>query len=353
MKPVRAVFAIPGDMDRRTGGFIYESTVLRALRSLGHEIEHLQLPDSFPDPSPADIQRTFDLLEAVPADTPILLDGFIPGTVDPAGLARIRAPLIPIIHHPLGLETGLPATRAAFLLENEAAALAHATRIVVPSPHTARLLIDRFDVPAPRITVAPPGFDAPGGTRRPAQPPVILSVGILARRKGHDVLIDALARLKALDWQARIVGEAHDHAVADALARQVAQAGLDDRVIFTGPLDDAQVQREYASAEIFALASRFEGYGIVFGEAMKWGLPIVACRAGAVPDTVGDAGLLVPADAPAAFADAIRVLLTDRPARLTLAAKAARAGDALPSWRETATIIAATVAAAGSGHPGA
>lgn len=342
---MRAVFAIPGDMDRRTGGFIYEATVLRTLRSLGHEIEHLRLPDAFPDPSPADIARTLELLGAVPAGTPILLDGFIPGTVGAEGMARLTAPIVPIIHHPLGLETGLPPARAAALIENEAAALAHAARIVVPSPHTARMLVERLGVVADRIAIAPPGFDMPGGRRRPADPPVILSVGILAERKGHDVLVDALGRLADLDWRARIVGAVHDRAVAEALAAQVAAAGLGARIALVGELGDADLQAEYAQAEIFALASRYEGYGIVFGEAMRWGLPIFACHAGAVPDTVGDAGWLVPPDDPAAFADALRRLLTDAPARKALASRSARAGAALPGWRDTAAIVAEAVAA--------
>ena len=340
---MRAVFAIPGDMDRRTGGFIYEATVLRTLRALGHDIAHLRLPDGFPDPSPAEIAAAFDLLGRVPANVPILLDGFVPGTVDPDGLARLAAPLVPIIHHPLGLETGLPPDRAAFLLANEAASLRHATRIVVPSPHTARILAAEFGVPTARITVAPPGFEVPGGPRRPVTPPLILSVGLLAERKGHDVLIAALSRIADLDWQARIVGAAHDPFLADALAAQIRAAGLSDRVVLTGELDAAALRTTYAEASIFALATRYEGYGIVFGEAMGWGLPIVGCAVGAVPDTVGDAGLLVPPDDPDAFAGALRRILTDTPARDALSAAAARAGAALPRWRDTARVIAAAV----------
>ena len=340
---MRAVFAIPGDMERRTGGFIYEATVLRTLRALGNDIVHLRLPDGFPDPTPAEVAETFDRLGRVPADVPILLDGFVPGTVDPDGLARLAAPLVPIVHHPLGLETGLAPDRAAFLLANEAAALRHAARVVVPSPHTARILAARFGVPATRITVAPPGFAPPDGPRRPATPPVILSVGLLAERKGHDVLVAALARIADLDWQARIVGAAHDPALADALSAQVRASGLSDRIVFAGEMDATALGAEWAAASIFALATRYEGYGIVFGEAMGWGLPIVGCTVGAVPDTVGEAGLLVPPDDPDAFAAALRRLLTDAPARDALSAAAARAGAALPRWSDTARTIAAAV----------
>ncbi len=343
---MKAVFAIPGDRHRRTGGFIYESTVLDELRALGHDITHLQLPANFPNPDASDIAETLAALQAVPRDTPILLDGFIPGTVDPLGLAQIQAPLVPIIHHPLGLETGLPSARAAFLLENERASLAHATRIVVPSPHTARILTSDFDVPGDRITVAEPGFDAPCGTRQPTTPPLILAVGLLAERKGHDILIDALAHLPDLVWQAAIVGGTHDLLVTKALQDRAQATEVAHRITFTGGLDDAPLQELYAQASIFALATRYEGYGIVFGEAMKWGLPIVACRGGAVADTVGSAGHLVDVDDSAAFAAALRRLLTD-PAHYDRLAETSRArGQALPTWRDTAKRVAAVCEAA-------
>lgn len=340
---LHAVFAIPGDMHRRTGGFIYESTVLANLRALGHDIAHLQLPASFPDATPADIAWTVDHLRAIPADVPVLLDGFVPATVSAKGLATIAAPLVPIIHHPLGLETGLSPERAAFLLKSERAALRHATRIVVPSPHTARILSADFGVDAARIDVAPPGFDAVDGPQSQLDPPMILSVGILAARKGHDVLLDALSRLRDLDWQAQIVGGVHDKAVAAALTRQVQQLELSQRVMFRGVLSQPEVRAAYCTASIFALATRYEGYGMVFGEAMQRGLPIVTCRTGAVPDTVGDAATLVPVDDPQAFAAALRELLNQPKSYDRLAARATRAARALPTWRDTALRIAQTL----------
>lgn len=337
---MRITVAIPGDMYRVTGGFIYEATVLRALRALGHDVTHLQLPAGFPDPTDAEIAETLALLRAVPSDVPILLDGFIPGTVPPEGLADVAAPLVPVIHHPLGMETGLPADRAAFLLENEAASLRHVARIVVPSPHTARLLTQQFGLNQGRIDIAPPGFAAFVGTGQSADPPLILSVGLLAARKGHDVLLAALSRLKDLDWQARIVGAIHDPAVADELRRLADTLGLTERVTFAGQIADAELAEAYGAASIFALATRFEGYGMVFGDAMRHGLPIVTCRAGAVPDTVGDAAHLVAVDDAHAFGAALRGLLEDPKSMRDLAGRSAAAGRGLPSWRDTGARIA-------------
>lgn len=340
---MKAVFAIPGDRHRRTGGFLYESALLDALRGLGHDVEYLCLPDAFPDPAPADVAETLRLLRAVPGGVPLILDGFIPGHLGGDALAHIPAPLYPVIHHPLGLETGLPADRASALLAAERAALAHATRIVVPSAYTGRTLVDLFAVDPERLIVAPPGFDEAPRTRAPMTPPLILAVGLLAERKGHDVLLQALAQVGDLDWQARIVGATHDPRVAEALRRQTKALDLQPRVAFTGPLGAAALDALYAQASIFALATRYEGYGIVFGEAMQRGLPIVTCHAGAVPDTVGGAAHLVPPDDAEAFAAALRELLTDAESHARLSAASRARGAALPRWPEVAAGVAAAI----------
>lgn len=338
-----AVFAIPGDKDRRTGGFIYEATVLRVLNEIGCATAHLRLPDSFPDPTPGDMAETLRLLGEVPAGTPVILDGLVFGAIDPEGLARIAAPVIAMIHHPLGLEAGLSADRAAFLRRNEAAALRHVAHTIVPSPETARLLQVEFGGDPARITIAPPGFVRPAVDRQPVTPPLILSVGLLAPRKGHDVLLEALAMICDLEWEARIVGKDYDPDTTAALHRQRAQLGLDARVDFTGEVQAGALETLFNAASVFALATRYEGYGMVLSEAMFYGLPVVTCRAGAVPDTVGDAALLVPPDDPARFADALRRVLTDTGVARDYGARALRRAETLPRWEDTAGIFASVI----------
>jgi glycosyltransferase involved in cell wall biosynthesis len=340
----RAVFAIPGDMHRRTGGFIYEAAILRTLNEIGCATAHLRLPDGFPDPTPADMTATIDLLAAVPADQPIILDGFIVGTLDPEALARIAAPVIAMVHHPLGLETGLPPDRAAWLMRNEAAVLARVNRVIVPSPETARILTARLAADPGRITIAPPGFDRPTAARNPVDPPLILSVGLIAPRKGHDVLIAALAQIADLSWQAEIVGGTHDVATAAALSDQIDELALGDRVGLVGEIDSPALAARFSAASIFALATRYEGYGMVLSEAMLAGLPVVSCRVGAVPETVGDAALLVPPDDPNAFAGALGRLLEDAAEAERLAALSRCKGLSLPDWHDTARIFAAEIA---------
>lgn len=334
-----ATFALPGDIDAKTGGTIYDSAVIEALRATGRAIAHLPLPGSFPFPPPADMAVALAALRALPEGRPVIIDGLAFGALDTGALATLRAPLIAMIHHPLGLETGLAPETARNLLRQEAGNLALAAHVIVPSPHTARILAADFGVPEGRITIALPGFAAPDPVRAPIDPPLILAVGLLAPRKGHDVLIRALSSLTDLPWQAVIVGAAHDADTATALAAQAAPLGA--RLRFAGRMERADLATLYRQAKVFALATRYEGYGMVFGEALLHGLPIVTCATGAVPETVPEGtGILVPVDDPAAFAAALRRVLTDAPLRRDMAARATAAGHALPQWAHTAAHFA-------------
>jgi hypothetical protein len=286
-------------------------------------------------------------MAALPPDRPLIIDGLVFGAVETAGLARVAAPVVAMIHHPLALETGLPAGRAAELRQRERDNLALASQVVVPSPHTAGILTTAYGVPRGKIRIAWPGFAAPDPVRRPMTPPLILSVGILHPRKGHDILLRALARITDLDWQAAIVGAPYFPETAAQLYGLCAALDLDGRVRFTGLISDDCLRDHYRSATIFALATRFEGYGIVLGEALLYGLPVVTCRVGAVPQTLPEgAGLLVPPDAPEAFADALRRLLTDPAERLRLAKVSERAGHHLPTWDDAARVMGGALDAA-------
>jgi glycosyltransferase involved in cell wall biosynthesis len=338
--PKPAAFAIPGDATQKTGGYIYEYELLQALRRQGRAVAHLELGSGFPAPSADETADAIAQMAALSADTPLIIDGLVFGSIDTAGLATVKAPIVAMIHHPLGLETGLSPERSQHLLQREADNLALAQAVLVPSPHTARILIDRFAVPPEKITIALPGFRPPDPIKRLLSPPLILSVGLLAERKGHDILVAALGRISDLSWQAQIVGKTHDPEVETSLRRQIDELGLADRVTLTGLLADEEVIARFQQATIFALATRYEGYGIVLGEALLHGLPIVTCRTGAVPDTVPEgAGILVPVDDVESFAQALRHFLTDDTARQQAASISRQKGGDLPRWSDTEAVV--------------
>lgn len=346
---VVAVFAIPGDITLPTGGYAYDREVLARLPAAGIEATHLALPGGYPDPSPDDLARTAEQIAGTPSDAVLLIDGLAYGAMPTCLISRFDRPIVALIHHPLCLEAGLAPERADALRALETAALAIARRVVVTSPLTARTLAADFGVPADRITVAEPGTEtAPRARGGGGAAPILLAVGSIVPRKGYDVLVRALeidAAARGGDWRLRIVGALdRSPATVEALRAQIARAGLDKHIEITGPKSRADLNGLYDGADIFVLASHYEGYGMVLAEALACGLPIVTTTGGAAAETVPDGAALKvpPGDAPA-LQHALRRLLDDAPLRAQLADAAWLAGQNLPRWSDTATTIATVI----------
>lgn len=340
----RVHFAIPGDPDTPTGGYAYDRRLGDGLAAHGWAVRPLRLADGFPAPDDGARAAAAAAFAALPPGDALLVDGLAGGVLaDALAGAALRGPVVYLCHHPLGEETGLAPAHAAALAASERAALAAAMEVVVTSPATAATLASTFTVPPGRITVAVPGTDpaplSPGG----GSPPVLLCVASLIRRKGHDVLIDALDRIRDLSWRCRLVGgDGFDPDWASALRARVAALDLSGRIAFAGPVADPAP--DFAAADIFVLPSRHEGYGMVFAEALARGLPVVAARAGAVPDVVPEAaGALVPPEDPDALAAALRRLIVDPQAMAAARDASRRAGERLPTFADTARLVAAAL----------
>ncbi len=347
MSPGRRLWVlVPGDIHTLTGGYRYDRRILAELPRLGWQVEHRALDAGFPEPSPAALERTGRLLDAIPAGEPVVIDGLAFGAMPELAEAhggRLR--LAALIHHPLAEESGLGTERAKRLRAGETRALAQVRLALVTSRATARLL-GEYGVPPECVRVAEPGTDpaprAPGSDGGVLR---LLCVGSLTHRKGHDVLLQALAPLRGLPWRLTCVGSLdRDPAWAAAVIQQRDALGLKDQVQITGPLDEAALARHYQGADLFLLATRFEGYGMVFAEALAHGLPILATVTGAAPDTVPPgAGILVPPGDPTALGRAARRVLEQPALRRRLAAGALAAGQRLPTWRDSARAFSAAL----------
>jgi glycosyltransferase involved in cell wall biosynthesis len=194
-----------------------------------------------------------------------------------------------------------------------------ADAVVVISEYTKRQVVERFHVDAERVNVCLPA--APAWPRRdePSVPGPILFVGTVEPRKNVPGLLRAYSELVGRRPDAPglvLAGRLPADGIGNLLEEQPSIAG---RVRATGYVSDAERQRLYREASMLVMPSFDEGFGIPALEAMTMGVPVVAARRGALPEVVGDAGLLVEIEDPGALAAAMEHVLTDAGTRRTLA----------------------------------
>jgi alpha-1,3-rhamnosyl/mannosyltransferase len=156
-----------------------------------------------------------------------------------------------------------------------------------------------------------PQYHPPTGATSP-HPPTLLFVGRMDPYKNLVAVIEALAILRAgrvPDARLRVVG-APDHRYPDAPDR-ARRLGLDEAIDWIGYASDDELLRHYQEADVFALPSRYEGFGLPVIEAMACGTPVVCGNAGSLPEIAGDAAIQVDPDHIRGLADAIARILTD------------------------------------------
>jgi glycosyltransferase involved in cell wall biosynthesis len=329
-------FVSPGALDQLTGGYLFGRRIVDGLRDMGRRVRVCELEGTFPDADEAARTAAARTLGALPDGSVAVIDGLaLPAFDECLGHEAQRLRVIGFIHHPLSLETGLGADSARHYAAVEARLWPLLRGVLCPSAITASAVI-ASGVAAARVAVTPPGTDKPASLpeRTRAGPPHLLAVGTITPRKGHRVLIEALAALRDLDWRLTCIGSLErDRAEAAALRDAIATAGLADRVTLAGERPHADLAAAYRDADVFVLPSYHEGYGMAYAEALAYGLPIVASTAGAIREVVPEsAALFAPPGDAIALREALRRVLVDAGLRDRLAAGAARAAAALPDW---------------------
>jgi glycosyltransferase involved in cell wall biosynthesis len=356
-RPSTLHLLVPGPLDQRTGGYLYDRRIVEGLRALGRDVRVHEVPGRFPDPDARAREGLAKALRSCPDGAVVVVDGLAGGAL-PGVLAsqadRLR--LVALVHHPLTDESGLDAETASRFRSLETSTLEAVEGVVVTSRHTARRLRD-LGVDPLRVRVVEPGTEpaAPAVGPGPGAPPRLLTVGTVCPRKGHDVLVEALDRIRGLDWVCVCAGSlSRAPEFAGEVRRRVGEAGLESRMLFVGELDADELENAYASATVFVLASRFEGYGMALTEALARGLPVVSTTGGAIPGTVPEeAGVLVPPGDPDALALELARLLEDAAALRALADGARRVAASFPDWGSRgAAFEAALRELVGSPEPG-
>ena len=321
------VTGTPAGVRRGSGTFVGISVLRQALEEAGHRVETLA-PDAATRSHAILPRIAFNLtawrrasrLGAFDAVVGFDLDGLfvrVPG-------ARRVASIKGVIADERRFERGWTRFAMGIAARLERAHVRRADRVLTTSAYAAGRIAGEYGVEKSNIALVPEPIALTRWSSALAAAPrspgdgdvTVLCVAHLYPRKNVSALVRAMALLKAAA-RLRVVGMGPELPALEALVREL---GLAERVTLLGHVPFEALAAEYRNAAVFCLPSLQEGFGIVFLEAMAAGLPIVACRAAAVPEVVadGESGILVPPEDVPALASALDRLASDPAARARL-----------------------------------
>ena len=314
-------FVVPegvDDPERVSGGNVYDRHARDGLAELGWDIRMVEVSNG---------EAVRAALDEASRSGIILVDGLVADWA-PAAIesAAARGLVVALAHMVVGT------------------ALGHASRVIATSEWTASELIILGIVNEHRVTVAVPGaVDGPVSRGRAGE---LLCVGAVAPHKGQDILLDALGRVRDLDWTCTVAGSREtDPDFARRIATTAAPFGA--RVRMPGVLHAEALQAAYQCAGVLVAPSRAESFGMAIADARRRGLPVIAAAVGGIPEAVAGGGaLLVKTDDAAALAAALEQWMTDPALRARLRAEAAEARTRSPRWADTVARIDHVLAAA-------
>jgi glycosyltransferase involved in cell wall biosynthesis len=338
------------DPTRPSGGNTYDRHLCRGLDSLGWSVREHAVPGGWPQPDVASLAALSGVMERIPENAVVLLDGLVASTAPEVLVPQARrVRLVVLVHMPLGhrpVDGEVDDART-----RERAVLSAAADVITTSAWTRRRLLELYRLASDRVHVATPGVDAADPAAGTAAGDALLCVAAVTFTKGHDVLLDALATIPDLPWRCVCVGSLErDPVFVNGLRHRSRDDGLADRIKFAGARTGADLDRTYAAADLLVLPSRAETYGMVVTEALARGLPVVAAEVGGLTEALGHGadgirpGLLVPPEDPAALGAALRAWLGDAELRKRLRQAARERRQSLPRWAATTSIVAGVLA---------
>lgn len=193
--------------------------------------------------------------------------------------------------------------KGAYLRSRLGPAARGARVVATPSDYMRRLLIDRFALDGARVVAVPAPILSRSIARdevRPLvagiEPPFFVYPAITHPHKNHVTLLRAFARVAAVHLKVSLVLTGGRGTKEEAVLAEIGRLGLDGRVKRVGRIPGPQLDALLGRAVALTFPSRHEGYGLPVAEAMALGCPVIASRATALPEVVGDAGLLVDPD---------------------------------------------------------
>ena len=283
-------FFYPGNINQKTGGYIYENNILKFSKKNKYPINFIELSSNFPNPNIQDIENLNKITNNIKSDNILIFDGLVLEGLHKSINILDHFKIIALIHHPLYLEFNGKKSEEFF--KRAIKIYKKIDYFIVTSHNTKKLLSKTFKIKSSKISIVEPGIEKFKKYKKISSPKVkLLTCGSIIERKKYDYLINEIKNIDNI--QLNIVGDvSRENKYANKIKNIINNNNLENKVILHGKISQVKLEKLYSNCDFYISTSEYEGFGMSLANAALSKLPIISYKTSTIEKTIGKAGVL-------------------------------------------------------------
>lgn len=284
------IFFYPGNINQKTGGYIYENNILKFSKKNKFPIKFIELSSNYPNPHILDIKNLNKIISNIKSDDILIFDGLVLEGLHKSINIFDNFKVIALIHHPLYLE--YRGKKSEDFFKRATKIYKKINYFIVTSYNTKKLLSETFKIKSSKISIVEPGIEKFKKYKKIQNKKIkLLTCGSIIERKKYDYLINEIKNIDNI--QLNIVGDVtRESRYTNKIKRLISNNNLKNRVILHGKISQIKLEKLYSNCDFYISTSEYEGFGMSLANAALSKLPIISYKTSTIQKTIGKDGVL-------------------------------------------------------------
>ncbi|MDC0232983.1 glycosyltransferase family 4 protein [Pelagibacteraceae bacterium] len=283
-------FFYSGNINQKTGGYIYENNILKFSKKNKSPINFIELSSNYPNPNIQDIKNLNKITNNIKSDNILIFDGLVLEGLHKSINILDNFKIIALIHHPLYLEFNGKKSEEFF--KRAIKIYKKIDYFIVTSHNTKKLLSKTFKIKSSKISIVEPGIEKFKKYKKiPSAKVKLLTCGSIIERKKYDYLINEIKNIDNI--QLNIIGDvSRESKYTYKIKNIIINNNLKNKVILHGKVSQEKLEKLYSNCDFYISTSEYEGFGMSLANAALSKLPIISYKTSTIEKTIGKAGVL-------------------------------------------------------------
>ena len=283
-------FFYPGNINQKTGGYIYENNILKFSKKNKFPINFIELSSNYPNPNIQDIKNLNKITSNIKSDNILIFDGLVIEGLHKSINIFDNFKIIALIHHPLYLE--YKGKKSEEFFKRAIKIYKKIDYFIVTSHNTKKLLSETFKIKSSKISIVEPGIEKFKKFKKiPSAKLNLLTCGSIIQRKKYDYLIKEIKNIENI--QVNIVGDvSRESKYTNKIKKLISNNKLKNKVILHGKISQVKLENLYSNSDFYISTSEYEGFGMSLANAVLSKLPIISYKTSTILKTIGKSGVL-------------------------------------------------------------